>query len=956
MTPPGDIKASEDVDANATAAYMAVLVNLFPPDHPGQVRTIGDDDAALLSTPAPPPFPEVPGFNILERLARGGSGEVYRAWEAAPSRMVALKFMRAATVEHAIRLELEAKCLARCRHPNIVQVYQVATHAAAGVFLAMEYVKGVTLDVWLKSARRKPREVLRIMTQVGRALEAAHTEGIVHRDIQPKNIMVDEQGDARLIDFGLANLADLPPSPTPGRPRPLVGTGDYIAPEHRGGDVCTTRSDQFSLCVVMYQSLYGRLPNLEDARPVAPRRLGLRRRARRALLRGLQLLPTERFPGMGPLLHALAPGPWWRHPAMVVLAATLALYAVGALWLASRAAMQTEAAIDDCVHSFAAKRGEILKLSNQLGLVGDIDTNADDHQSLCRTAISAESPQKLTETVNVMQCLDSHIEALHLFSRLPPDDLSRQVNPRLRLEWGKPLSPLPPFPMCDLRASSVTTDPLDHVQNQQNVVTARYLVQLRMLLQHQLFREAHLLLVREAIIERLEGLDDHAGLAETLLYAGQIARRFRQQNRTIKIADRDADQLLNSAEVAAERSNHDFLVAFIRLERVNLAIDANRLKEAEMLLEHALVQPTTNTPELDVRRIQTRARMAFARGDTASALNHLDTALTASGPLAASTLGIELLGARAIYLAGGDPQRAHTAHGEAVAAALDALGPRHHLTGLIAANASRHAFGVGALEVGVSWAKAGLAAFASTFGSGSKAVQQLEYDLAYNLLLHGEAERALEHADLALGHARALESDQEVTFTLQMRSLIELRLGRNAAAMRSIDESIDAFPAKLNQQLGYKLALELTRLTIEAENGATPRLDARLRELQADLEARPSFAFPESLIELRLLRARVLADLGRPREALALVSQVTPEQLAATINDPFLLGDVHLLRAHLAERTDPVAARRDACAAIRQYTGAGTDGRRRLASAAGARLDLPPAPSKTILASCPSPP
>jgi serine/threonine protein kinase len=955
MRPPGDIPTDAEVDANATASYMAVLINLFPPDHPGQVRTIGDDDAALLSTPAPPPFPEVPGFNILERLARGGSGEVYRAWEAAPSRMVALKFMRAATAEHAIRLELEAKCLARCRHPNIVQVYQVAAHASAGVFLAMEYIKGATLDVWLKTARRKPRDILRIMTQVGCALEAAHTEGIVHRDIQPKNIMVDEQGGARLIDFGLANLADLPPSPTPGRPRPLVGTGDYIAPEHRGGDVCTTRSDQFSFCVVMYQSLYGGLPNLDAARLIAPRRPGLRRRARQALLRGLQLLPSDRFPGMGPLLHALAPGPWWRHPAMFVLAAALLGYSAVAAWSTKRAAIQTEADIADCVRSFAAKRGELFKLSNQLGLVGNAKANADDHESLCHAAISSESPRKLNETLHVMECLDSHIQALHMFSRLPPDDLSRQVNPRLRLEWGKPLSPLPPFPMCELRASSAP-DPLNHVQKQQDVVTARHLVQLRMLLQHQLFREAHRLLVGEAIIERLEEFGDHAGLAETLLYAGQVARRYRQQNRILKIADRDADQLLNSAEVAAKRSNHDFLVAFIQLERVNLAIDTNRLKDAEMLLEHANLQPTTDTPELDVRRIQTKARMAFARGDTEVALSHVDAALTASGPLAATTLGVELLGARAIYLADLDPSHAHTAYGEAVTAALEALGPRHHLTGIIAANASRHAFGVGESERGVSWAKAGLAAFAGTFGSGSKAVQQLEYDLAYNLLLHGEADRALEHADLALGHARELESAQEVTFTLQMRSLIELRLGRRAAAMRSIDESIDSFPAKLHQQLGYKLALDLTRMTIEAEIGPTPRLEARLRALQAELEQRPSFAFPESLIELRLLRARVLATLKRPREALALVSQVTPEQLAATLQDPLLLGDVHLLRAHLAERTDPDAARRDACAAIQQYTRAGTDGRRRLISLAGVRSDLPPAPSQSAFATCPPPP
>lgn len=953
MTPPGDIKASEEADANATAAYMAVLVNLFPPDHPGQVRTIGDDDAALLSTPAPPPFPEVPGFNILERLARGGSGEVYRAWEAAPSRMVALKFMRAATVEHAIRLELEAKCLARCRHPNIVQVYQVATHATAGVFLAMEYVKGVTLDVWLKSARRKPREVLRIMTQVGRALEAAHTEGIVHRDIQPKNIMVDEQGDARLIDFGLANLADLPPSPTPGRPRPLVGTGDYIAPEHRGGDVCTTRSDQFSLCVVMYQSLYGRLPNLEEARPVAPRRLGLRRRARRALLRGLQLLPADRFPGMGPLLHALAPGPWWRHPAMVVLAALVAVYSAANTWSAARIQEQVEADTANCVHKFFAKRNEIHKLSNHLGLVGNIDTASDAHELLCHEAIENKRPEKLIETLNVMGCLDSHIEALHMFSRLPPDDLTRQVNPRLRLERGQMRSPLPPFPMCELRAKIATMPPADHLAGRQDAITARYLVQLRMLLQHQLFREAHRLLAREAIIQRLEGLADHAGLAETLLYAGQIARRYKQQGRIIKIAGRDVDELLNSAEVEAEKSHHEFLATFIRIERVNLAIDDGKLKDAQMLLERALATPTISSLELNVRRLQTEARMAFAREDATSAERLVNEALVLakSGPLASTTLGVELLGVRALYIARLDAQRAQEAHREAITATTSAIGPRHHLTGIVAANASRHAFTVGAIDDGERWGNIGLVAFSSAFGAGSVAVEILQYDLAVDLLRAGESERALKHADLALGHARSLDVAQEITFSLQLRSLIELRLGSLDAAVRSADAAIDSFPPTLDRR--YRLIIDLHRLMLEAERGPNRALDAKLAELQKKLDANPSHAFDESNLELRLLRARVLAVLGRTDQAGEQLASVTSEQVA-NLKDPIIIGDTYLLRAFLEEHSSAMLdAQHNACKAVAAFDHAGTDGAHRLKTLSDERVQLFPTPSRDLLDRCP---
>jgi len=182
-------------------------------------------------------------------------------------------------VDRQARLLREARAIARLSHPNVVAVYDAGT-VADRVYVAMEFVEGLTIDRWLAAARRSWREILRVFVAAGRGLSAAHAAGLVHRDFKPQNVMIARDGSVRVMDFGLARLtavesaSSAPPVTTPppsdGQPAmalstvtqagTVVGTPAYMSPEQFRGDPANARSDQFSFCVALYEGLYGVRP------------------------------------------------------------------------------------------------------------------------------------------------------------------------------------------------------------------------------------------------------------------------------------------------------------------------------------------------------------------------------------------------------------------------------------------------------------------------------------------------------------------------------------------------------------------------------------------------------------------------------------------------------------------------------------------------------------------------
>ncbi len=217
--------------------------------------------------PAPPPGPEpalpaILGYELLEEVARGGMGVVYKAVQLSLKRVVALKMMLAGTFagpEELRRFRAEAEAVARLRHPHIVQVHDFGTHGSLP-YITMEFVEGGTLKQRLAGKRAAPHETAALVATLARAAHHAHEAGIVHRDLKPANVLWKEPGLPLLTDFGLAKRLDASQDSTASGA--VMGTAPYMAPEQASGRTreIGPRTDVYALGAILYECLTGRPP------------------------------------------------------------------------------------------------------------------------------------------------------------------------------------------------------------------------------------------------------------------------------------------------------------------------------------------------------------------------------------------------------------------------------------------------------------------------------------------------------------------------------------------------------------------------------------------------------------------------------------------------------------------------------------------------------------------------
>ncbi len=210
-------------------------------------------------------------YRILRRLGRGGMGEVYEAEQDDPRRRVALKVVRAGLFgrEHRARFRHEAQVLGRLRHPGIAQIFEAGTDDEAGQpYFAMELVEGRPLLEYARARKLGTRRRLELIAHVCDALHHAHRNGVIHRDLKPANILVEADGQPKILDFGVARStdADLQAVTLQTQLGQLVGTLPYMSPEQASGDPAEldTRSDVYSVGVILYELLAGRLPHEVD--------------------------------------------------------------------------------------------------------------------------------------------------------------------------------------------------------------------------------------------------------------------------------------------------------------------------------------------------------------------------------------------------------------------------------------------------------------------------------------------------------------------------------------------------------------------------------------------------------------------------------------------------------------------------------------------------------------------
>ncbi len=269
------------------------------------------------------PFPAVPGYDLIDEIARGGMGVVYEALQQSTGRRVAIKIILAGTAHRKTgrrRFEREIDLIARLAHPDIVSI--IDSGIADGLpFYAMDFVEGKPLDEAFMRSQTGVRTVLGMIVRIARAVDYAHQRGVIHRDLKPSNILLDNRDEPKLLDFGLAKAFD-PFDNNAQRPSisedgSLIGTLAYMAPEQTTGntDDISLRIDIYALGAIAYELLTGTVAcsadgpllvaveGIRNVIPAAPssHRHGIARDIDAIVLKCLEKDPARRYPTAGEL-------------------------------------------------------------------------------------------------------------------------------------------------------------------------------------------------------------------------------------------------------------------------------------------------------------------------------------------------------------------------------------------------------------------------------------------------------------------------------------------------------------------------------------------------------------------------------------------------------------------------------------------------------------------------------
>ena len=240
-----------------------------------------------------------PQLEITHLIGRGGMGAIYQARQTSLDRDVALKLIAKEVSQDPSfveRFEREAKTLAKLSHPNIVTVYDFGYTSDGVAYLIMEFVDGINLREAMNSRSVGPEDALDIVATICRALEYAHSRGVIHRDIKPENILLGEDGSLKVVDFGIAKIVDdSVRTPTLTATRQVLGSLHYLAPEQlESPDQVDHRVDLYALGVVFYELLTGELP-LGRYEPPSVLYNQIDQRFDNVVLKSLSRKPINRF-------------------------------------------------------------------------------------------------------------------------------------------------------------------------------------------------------------------------------------------------------------------------------------------------------------------------------------------------------------------------------------------------------------------------------------------------------------------------------------------------------------------------------------------------------------------------------------------------------------------------------------------------------------------------------------
>lgn len=266
----GDSQFAEDLKFANSGDDGATKIFSESDSNSGEDSGFGSGDfsqgVTIVDTPqgqkGPTDFPYVRGYEILGELGRGGMGVVYKARQIKLNRIVALKMVLAgahAGSEALARFFTEAEAVALLVHPNIVQIFEVSEHDGIP-FFSLEYVSGGSLAEKLAREPMPATDAARFVEALARAMNAAHSHGVIHRDLKPANVLITSEGVPKITDFGLAKRMESDSGQT--RSGTLMGTPNYMAPEQAKGDTrkIGPAADIYAIGVILYECLTGRTP------------------------------------------------------------------------------------------------------------------------------------------------------------------------------------------------------------------------------------------------------------------------------------------------------------------------------------------------------------------------------------------------------------------------------------------------------------------------------------------------------------------------------------------------------------------------------------------------------------------------------------------------------------------------------------------------------------------------